>query len=304
MPWFHSLFRAPRNADRRPIRPRGRVGIENLEDRCLMAAALDANATFIQNIYHDDPTSSSLLVAGQHGSEGQPATAATLIHAGIADNAVVIIGANDVKNWFQASLGQVLAKYQQTGTLDLSLFDPSAMIATLVGNLQTALDELQAAGNVHVVVANVPDFSVTPRFADPQLAPFAPVIKAAVEAANQQIEALAAARGLPVLDLFALSGLPASHPVLGGVTVPDDKFFAPDGFHPATVLQGLLANTVLEAEHEAYGMNVAGLKLTDQEILTEAGIAHADGVSYFDVSPFVIYSSASAATADTLFVAA
>ncbi|MBV8397132.1 MAG: hypothetical protein JOZ17_00110, partial [Acetobacteraceae bacterium] len=63
---------------------------------------------------------------------------------------------------------------------------------------------------------------------------------------------------------------------------------APDGFHPNTVAQGLLANTVLEAFQEGYGINVRPLRLTDQQILDEANIAHHPGHTYYDVKPFVI----------------
>src|SRR5947209_6911870 len=54
MPWSHTLFRSLSNTSRRPARPRARLEVENLEDRRLMAAGLDANVTFIQSIYHDD----------------------------------------------------------------------------------------------------------------------------------------------------------------------------------------------------------------------------------------------------------
>jgi hypothetical protein len=70
------------------------------------------------------------------------------------------------------------------------------------------------------------------------------------------------------------------------VPVPD--FYAPDGFHPATVPQGLLGNAVLEAFAAAYDSRVARFRLTDQQLLDEAGIPHAPGHSYFDVSPYVL----------------
>jgi hypothetical protein len=74
--------------------------------------------------------------------------------------------------------------------------------------------------------------------------------------------------------------------VVGGVPVPD--FYAPDGFHPATVPQGLLGNAVLGAFAAAYDPRIARFRLTDQQLLDEAGIPHGPGHSYFDVSPYVL----------------
>src|SRR4051812_26798843 len=54
MPWFHSLLQPLAKAPRPSARPRARLSVEDLEDRCLMAAGLDANATFVQSLYHDN----------------------------------------------------------------------------------------------------------------------------------------------------------------------------------------------------------------------------------------------------------
>ena len=91
---------------------------------------------------------------------------------------------------------------------------------------------------------------------------------------------------MPVIDLAGLGRLAEAPLVVGGVPVPD--FYAPDGYHPATVPQGLLGNAVLEAFAGAYDPRIARFRLTDQQLLDEAGIAHAPGHSYFDVSPYVL----------------
>jgi hypothetical protein len=59
-------------------------------------------------------------------------------------------------------------------------------------------------------------------------------------------------------------------------------------FHPATVPQGLLGNAVLEAFAAAYDPRIARFRLTDQQLLDEAGVPHAPGHTYFDVSPYVL----------------
>jgi hypothetical protein len=103
---------------------------------------------------------------------------------------------------------------------------------------------------------------------------------------NSLIEGFAAAEGVPVIDLAGLGRLAEAPLVVGGVQVPN--FYAPDGFHPATVPQGLLGNAVLEAFAGAYDPSIARFRLTDQQLLDEVGLPHGPGHSYFDVSPYVI----------------
>ena len=91
-----------------------------------------------------------------------------------------------------------------------------------------------------------------------------------------------------MIDLFGLGHLAVNPPILGGVQI--SNFYGPDGFHPETAPQGILANTVLEALDVAYDVNIHQLRLSDQEILTVAGIPHAPGRTYFDVRPYVIFS--------------
>ena len=91
---------------------------------------------------------------------------------------------------------------------------------------------------------------------------------------------------MPVIDLAGLGRLAEAPLAVGGVPVPD--FYAPDGFHPATVPQGLLGNAVLEAFAAADDPRIARFRLTDQQLLDEAAIPHAPGHTYFDVSPYVL----------------
>src|SRR5205085_9374254 len=51
------------------------------------------------------------------------------------------------------------------------------------------------------------------------------------------------------------------------------------------VAQGLLGNAALEAFAAAYDPRIARFRLTDQQLLDEAGLPHGPGHSYFDVSP-------------------
>lgn len=69
---------------------------------------------------------------------------------------------------------------------------------------------------------------------------------------------------------------------IGGETIEPLALFTADRFHPGTVLQGLLANSVLQAQ----GIGKEHW-LTDQEILAFAGRACRPAMSWFDVSRFV-----------------
>src|SRR5262249_14755404 len=98
------------------------------------------------------------------------------------------------------------------------------------------------------------------------------------------------ARGVPVVDLFGLTRRAASPVILGGVTVED--LYAPDYFHPNTVAQGILADAVVEALHTGYRVPEQPLRLSDQEILAEAGLSgpRPHPRTYFDVSPYVLFA--------------
>jgi lysophospholipase L1-like esterase len=223
----------------------------------------------LQAVHGGDISIYNVAKAGATGtdllSQGQHTRVADQVRLGNVRHAALIVGANDV-----------LAALNGNPT----------SLGSLGANINTALTTVRAAGAVAVVLGTVPNLAVTPFFQGLPPAQLA-AITAVVQLANAQIEAVAAAQRLPLVDLFALSQRATSPLTLGGVTLSPSQLFAPDLFHPGTVLQGLLANSYLEAEHRAYGTNTAALRLTDQEILTLAGIPHPAGATYYDVSPFV-----------------
>jgi phospholipase/lecithinase/hemolysin len=205
---------------------------------------------------------------------GQVQRLAADIKAGKVDYAVVMVGANDILDYVKAGMGK----------------NPTAMLLALDANVKKALDTLQHAGNVKLVVSIIPDLSLTPSLQ--KLLGNVPGALAAVagliKTANLEIATEAAAHKAPVVDFFGLSHLATGPLQIGGVTVPAGKLFAPDGFHPSTVAQGLLANTILQTLQNAYGANISGLKLSDGDILTLAHIPHPipSKASFFDISKF------------------
>jgi lysophospholipase L1-like esterase len=220
----------------------------------------------IDNVAVAGTTSASLL------AQGQDTAVAALAAEGAAHYAVLIVGGNDVSD----HLGDFLQG------------DPTPFVQGVVANVEAALTTVAAAGDVRLVVGNIPDVTLTPSFQQlvPPGSPLQQEIAGAIAAANVQIEDFAASEGVPVIDLAGLGRLAEAPLAVGGVAVPD--FYAPDGFHPATVPQGLLGDTILEAFATAYDPRIARFRLTDQQLLDEAGIAHRPGHSYFDVSPYVL----------------
>jgi lysophospholipase L1-like esterase len=227
----------------------------------------------IQNVARGGATSGSLLAQGQH------TRVANLVASGAISSATLIIGANDVTAYEQDILA---GRYDR-------------FINTVVPNITSAVTTVLNAGAVELVVADIPDIGVTPLVRaqvhdDPVLLGR---ISAAISQANDQILSLAAADGIPVVDLFGLTHAIDAGPIeLGGVEV--SRFFAPDNYHPSTISQALLANTLLAGLQIGYGEDVTGLPLSDQEILALAGIDHDAGETYFDVSPYVIFNTGGA----------
>src|SRR5262249_37434596 len=153
------------------------------------------------------------------------------------DYASLIVGANDL---LQALPSVFSADFV------------TSFATSVAGNVAAALDTVAAAGHVGLVVGNIPDIAATPGFQafvsgafGPDLAPFVLQITTdAVSAANARIESLAEARHVPVVDLFGLTQVAVGPLTFGGVA--RDEALAPDYFHPDTVGQGILGNTVLE----------------------------------------------------------
>lgn len=213
----------------------------------------------------------------------QAGAVAGLVAAGKVDYATLIVGANDLATELNADLPILIggnpALFYQTFVQHFT--------TSVVGNIEHSLAIVASAGDVGIAVGNIPDVAVTPAYASTTPSFILSTITAAEVSANQQIGSFAAAHHLPVIDLFGLSHLAQAPLTLGNVTV--NNLYALDGFHPNTVAQGLLANTILESLDRAYDAPVHHLQLSDQQILTEAGIAHPHRHTYFEIDSFVVF---------------
>jgi lysophospholipase L1-like esterase len=232
--------------------------------------ALKSSLITVDDFAVGGATSTTLL------QQGQDTAVASLVASGQVTSAFLMIGANDISG----DLSDVFAG------------NYSSLVATLVANVETAINTVAAAGKVNLVVANVPDVGTTPLFRAQYGNNPAGLanVTAATTQANQGIQAFATSKGIPVMDMFDLSYLPLSGPVtVDGVVIPTASFYCGDGFHPSTISQGIMANLILQCFHDAYGTPIVASRLTDQQIFTDAGLSPPPGTTYFDMSPYVIY---------------
>jgi hypothetical protein len=76
--------------------------------------------------------------------------------------------------------------------------------------------------------------------------------------ANRRIEKIARERSIPVVDLFTLSQFLVEEPLFCGVRLTAEGkadqggLYIEDGFHPMTVVNGMLAAVYVEAFNRAY----------------------------------------------------
>lgn len=122
-----------------------------------------------------------------------------------------------------------------------------------------------------------------------------------IAAANAILEAGAAERGIPMVDLFGFEQNEDGSIDIGGLHIPQDsiateadlvaaetvgagkcrsdnrcagpshkeKYIADDGLHPNTIVQGLIANQVIYALNDGFGLAIA--PLSESEILGYTG---------------------------------
>jgi lysophospholipase L1-like esterase len=236
------------------------------------------NTGFKYNWARGGANSATLLTQGQHtGVAGQASS------NGVG-NAVLAIGPNDFNPTEPGAYFNIYSGAWSASQIQ-------SYVAQSIGNIETALATVRAAG-VSVVLANVVDPGPTPRVVPGYTsAANRDRVTAAIRSVNAGLKNLAQKYRVPLMDWFAL-GTAIIGPNtnlhstlrLGNVTInlrasdpgPPNSMptnaFVFDGFHPNTVIQGILANTVLQAFNSGYG---AGVPLfSEQELLNQAGIAY------------------------------
>ena len=235
-------------------------------------------------------------------SQSQHTGISALIRAGIVRYVAVFIGTNDFQP--ASSYGMYEDIYNGvtpfTGCDEKSYASVQDYADSIVERYTIVLDAVLDAGG-QPVMATIVDFGMAPRtasaqgYSDPDKRKN---VTDAVMLVNDGLKSLAAAKGLPIVNMFELFRRFVVDPepsFVGGVSIikeaapnPDGRYaILPDGAHPGTVLQSLLANAFIEACNLTYATNFT--PLSDQEILDAAGIEYAAGdETFFDITPYVI----------------
>jgi lysophospholipase L1-like esterase len=195
------------------------------------------------------------------------ATTATLLSGGQLDAAMALdptfaflwIGGNDIKN------------------------DPGRFVRrewdAWFTNYEIALDGLLATG-ADVVTANMFNVARAPFFYGLIPNPTPEVLEIAkqlTEEWNERISASAAARGVPVVDVFSTVEAMAT----GEITIAGNEFIlAParglgmhlfnDTMHPSLVARGVIANTFIDTLNLEYGLSIP--KLSEARLAEIAGV--------------------------------
>ncbi len=260
---------------------------QNWVQQLVIHAGLDAGPTgswgeprrnfYEYNWARAGANSSTLLSQGQHSG-----LASQVVPEGI-EYAVLMIGANDFSPGGTAYQNIYAGNWTQA-TID-------AHVNGILANITTALDTAVLPTGVKLVVANIPDYGVTPTvqqlFPDPS---GRQAVRDVIIQASNGIEVIAQQRGLVYVDflgaeiaIFGPHGSPNAVLTIGNVDIflaqSDTNVggnptagFVHDGIHPNTTFQGIVANFMLEAINIGYG---AGLPLfTEAEILSHRGIAY------------------------------
>jgi hypothetical protein len=184
-----------------------------------------------------------------------------------ADACVVWIGANE----FRANYGGLCAGK-----------DPSTLIQDLRKDMGSVLDFVRRqSASLRIVVVNLPDLGACPskqaECPDPATRELA---TQATLLANRAINELAAARDLPVVDVFAETRriIEGQKNWFGAVEIyptsnPDNNpryAFTREGLHPNTALQTRIARLIVATLNQAY--NAAIPQITDGDALALLGI--------------------------------
>jgi phospholipase/lecithinase/hemolysin len=218
-------------------------------------------------------------------SQGQHTGLASQIQPYGISHAVLAIGANDFAPVPLPGYAywNIYWGFWSNAQKQQYINDVASRIATA---MDTVLDE-----GVQLVLANVPDYGVTPiaRSLFPN-ASRRQNVTVVIAQLNDLIENLAAQREIVLIDVSAIAtaifgtNFEQNDILLIGnveiyVTESDNEAnefpqsgFVHDDIHPHTTLQGIFANVILEAMNLAYGGNTA--LLSDAEILAIAGIAY------------------------------
>ncbi len=218
------------------------------------------------------------MTAHEMISSGAADGLAEQVRSGKVSHVVIWIGGNDFGTWN----GNYVAIY--SGQIAGAALQ--AKIDGILGDITAAVDKLQQAGDVKIVIVTLPDRGVAPDTIGSHPEPDKRQrVTDAVNAVNDGIRRLADERGMAIVDGAEITRQLAERIDAGGTFDLDgvkidvfnkgaDPHFGrlddSDG-HPGTAMSGLIANWVfIESFDQAYGLGVE--PFSADEILKAAGL--------------------------------
>lgn len=178
-------------------------------------------------------------------NEGQVPGLMYQMLVGEVEVVVVMIGANDFNDIYDDIYDGVSTETQIISFLD-----------ELMANMKDIIEPLASMDPKVMIVSTIPDMGDTPRYRlgdrpDPEKRALVTEI---IKTTNQRIRELALENGAVILETFDIFKTLVAEDeyryhgyridaTSGGIT--PDKMFAIDGFHPGSLLQSYLANTIL-----------------------------------------------------------
>jgi phospholipase/lecithinase/hemolysin len=217
-------------------------------------------------------TTDTLLGTGQHLGLAEQ------IAGGEVSHVLIWIGENDFETWN--------GTYQEIYDGTLSDAQVQAKVDRVVANITTAINTLQAADDVPIVVVTIVDKGLTPDMAIefPDSAGRKRVSDA-IRAVNRGLGELAASHGVVVIDTLDIWAAQLKQIDLSGqLKIGDEKIsifakgdephngrLGDSAGHIGTVLSGILANEIfINPFDREFGLDL--VPLSDEEILESAGL--------------------------------
>lgn len=209
---------------------------------------------------------------------GQHTGLAEQVAAGEVSHVIIWIGTNDFTTWN--------GTYEEVYEGNLQGEALQAKIDSIVDDITQAVDAIQAAGQVKILL-----ITLTDRGIDPELLRRFPeeakrnLVSESIRAINTRLNEMAAARGIAVLDGDVLAqallqrvnktGMMAvgseQIKVFGKNDEPHNGRLGDGPGHPGTVLSGVIANEVfIRPFNEKFNADIP--LLSDEEILHSAGL--------------------------------
>lgn len=214
----------------------------------------------LTNLAVGGTTSASLLAQGQH---------TRAVHQYHTTFAFLWIGGNDMLSAWNSG--------------ELRTAGQTAWMDNYAANFGQALDTL-LNGGADVIVANLMDLNADTGFPRGALVPprYQETVHANMEAYNARLQAVAAARGVPVVNLFhAWAQMLASPPTVYGHAV-SNAIGSPyagrlwmDDIHPNQLGQQILANLFIQEMNKQWGLSIRLVQLPEPSALLTVGMVAA-----------------------------